>query len=113
MENEFEGFIMPRARMLPVFLLLDVSGSMSLDNKMYELNKSVKEMIDTFRQEQAVQAEIFVSIITFGDNAEIVSELKSASEIEYTDLIAWEMHLIWLRALLKIRRNCHRMHTVR
>lgn len=88
MENEFEGFIMPRARMLPVFLLLDVSGSMSLDNKMYELNKSVKEMIDTFRQEQAVQAEIFVSIITFGDNAEIVSELKSASEIEYTDLIA-------------------------
>ena len=88
MENEFEGFVMPKAKMLPVFLLLDVSGSMSLDNKMYELNMSVREMLDTFKSEQAVQAEIFVSIITFGDEAEMISELKSASEFEYNDLIA-------------------------
>lgn len=88
MGNEFEGFVMPKARMLPVFLLLDVSGSMSLDNKMYELNKSVREMLETFKREQAVQAEIFVSIITFGDEAEMISGLKSASEMEYSDLIA-------------------------
>ena len=79
---------MPKAKMLPVFLLLDVSGSMSLDNKMHELNKSVKEMIETFKHEQAVQAEIFVSIITFGNKAEMISDLKSACEIEYADLIA-------------------------
>ena len=30
MKSEFEGFVMPKAKMLPVFLLLDVSGSMSL-----------------------------------------------------------------------------------
>ena len=78
MKSEFEGFVMPKAKMLPVFLLLDVSGSMSLDNKMYELNRSVKEMIETFKHEQAVQAEIYVSIITFGDNVEIITELKSA-----------------------------------
>ena len=88
MGNEFEGFVMPKAKMLPVFLLLDVSGSMSLDNKMHELNKSVKEMIETFKHEQAVQAEIFVSIITFGNKAEMISDLKSACEIEYADLIA-------------------------
>lgn len=88
MTGEFEGFVMPKAKMLPVFLLLDVSGSMSMDNKMYELNKSVREMIETFKLEQAVQAEIFVSIITFGDDAKIISHLKSASEISYTDLIA-------------------------
>lgn len=88
MGNEFEGFVMPQARMLPVFLLLDVSGSMSLDNKMYELNKSVREMLDTFKREQAVQAEIYVSIITFGDDSEMISELKSASEFEYSDLVA-------------------------
>ena len=88
MDNEFSGFVMPKVKMLPVFLLLDVSGSMSLDNKMHELNSSVREMIDTFKQEQAVQAEIYVSIITFGDSAELISELKSASEIEFTDLIA-------------------------
>lgn len=88
MKNEFEGFAMPKPKMLPVFLLLDVSGSMSLDNKMYELNKSVKEMLETFKYEQAVQTEIYVSIITFGDEAQIISELKSASEISYVDLIA-------------------------
>lgn len=88
MGNEFEGFVMPKAKMLPVFLLLDVSGSMSLDNKMYELNSSVREMLETFRHEQAVQAEIYVSIITFGDKAEMISGLKPASEITYTDLIA-------------------------
>lgn len=88
MENEFEGFVMPKAKMLPVFLLLDVSGSMSLDNKMYELNKSVREMLDTFKSEQAVQAEIYVSIITFGDDVEMISELRSASEFKYDDLIA-------------------------
>ena len=73
MENEFEGFVMPGARILPVFLLLDVSGTMSLDNKMYELNRAVKEMIETFKREQAVQVEIYVSIITFGDQAEMIS----------------------------------------
>ena len=77
MGNEFEGFVMPQAKMLPVFLLLDVSGSMALDNKMYELNKSVREMLETFKKEQAVQAEIFVSIITFGDDADLISELDT------------------------------------
>ena len=64
-ENEFEGFVMPEARMLPVILLLDVSGSMSYDAKMDELNSSVKEMLESFQEEQIVQAEICVSIITF------------------------------------------------
>ena len=39
MGNEFEGFVMPKARMLPVILLLDVSSSMARSNKMNELNK--------------------------------------------------------------------------
>ena len=32
--NEFDGFVMPQARMLPVILLLDVRGSMAYDSKM-------------------------------------------------------------------------------
>lgn len=88
MGNEFEGFVMPKAKMIPVFLLLDVSGSMSHDNKIHELNKSVKEMIESFKKEQAVQAEIHVSIITFGDKAEIVTGLESASKISYKNLTA-------------------------
>ena len=87
MSNEFEGFVMPKAKMLPVFLLLDVSGSMSLDNKMDELNGSVREMITTFKEEQAVQAEINVSIITFGSVVEKICDLTPATELQFTDLL--------------------------
>lgn len=87
MKNEFEGFVMPKAKMLPVFLLLDVSGSMSLDNKMDELNSAVREMLDSFKNEQTVQAEINVSIITFGSSVEKVCDLTPVAEISYEDLL--------------------------
>ncbi len=89
MENkEFDGFVMPEARKLPVFLLLDVSTSMGRDSKMDELNRSVREMIDTFRKEQLVQVEICVSIITFGTEVKVHTELAPAKDINYTDMTA-------------------------
>lgn len=87
-ENEFEGFVMPEARMLPVILLLDVSGSMSYDAKMDELNSSVKEMLESFQEEQIVQAEIYVSIITFGSEVKVHTEFMPARDIQYTDMVA-------------------------
>ena len=87
-ENEFEGFVMPEARMLPVILLLDVSGSMSYDAKMDELNSSVREMLESFQKEQIVQAEICVSIITFGSEVKVHTELTPARDIQYTDMVA-------------------------
>ena len=76
--NEFDGFVMPQARMLPVILLLDVSGSMSYDSKMDELNNSVREMLESFQKEQIVQADICVSIVTFGSEVKVHTELMSA-----------------------------------
>lgn len=88
--NEFEGFVMPKAKPLPVILLLDVSGSMS-GEKIDELNSSVKEMIESFKKEQIIQAEICVSIITFGNEAKIHTEMTAAKDILYEDLIAGGM----------------------
>ncbi|MCI9337219.1 MAG: VWA domain-containing protein [Lachnospiraceae bacterium] len=82
---------MPEARMLPVILLLDVSGSMSYDAKMDELNNSVREMIESFQKEQIVQAEIWVSVITFGNEAKVHTQLTPARDIHYTDLVAGGM----------------------
>jgi uncharacterized protein YegL len=48
MENEFSGFVMPKAKMLSVILLLDVSGSMLHESKIDELNSSVREMFAKF-----------------------------------------------------------------
>ena len=86
--NEFDGFVMPKPRMLPVILLLDVSGSMSYDAKMDELNSSVREMLASFKEEQIVQADICVSIITFGSEVKIHTELMPAKDIVYTDMTA-------------------------
>ena len=77
--------------MLPVILLLDVSGSMSYDAKMDELNNSVREMIESFRREQMVQAEIYVSIVTFGSEVKIHTELTPVRDIQYTDMAAGGM----------------------
>ena len=89
--NEFDGFVMPQARMLPVILLLDVSGSMSYDSKMDELNNSVREMLESFQKEQIVQADICVSIVTFGSEVKVHTELMSARDINYTDMVAGGM----------------------
>ena len=91
MENEFEGFVMPQARMLPVILLLDVSGSMKHDSKMDELNNSVREMIDSFKMEQIVQTDICVSIVTFGSAVKVHTELTPAKDIQYIDMVAGGM----------------------
>lgn len=86
--SEFEGFVMPKAKMLPVILLLDVSGSMSYDGKMDELNSSVREMIQSFTKEQVIQAELCVSIITFGSEVELHNDLTPAKDLVYEDLVA-------------------------
>lgn len=91
MGNEFDGFVMPQARILPVILLLDVSTSMKRDSKMDELNRSVREMIDSFKKEQVVQADICVSIVTFGSVVKVHTELTPAKDIQYTDLAAGGM----------------------
>ena len=57
------NFTTPAAKPLPVILLLDVSSSMSGD-KIENLNKSVKDMLDTFAQEEKMETEILVSILT-------------------------------------------------
>lgn len=89
--NEFDGFVMPQARMLPVILLLDVSGSMSYDSKMDELNNSVREMLESFQKEQIVQADICVSIVIFGSEVKVHTELMPARDINYTDMVAGGM----------------------
>ena len=86
--HEFDGFVMPKAKMLPVILLLDVSGSMSYDGKIDELNSSVREMLQSFTEEQVIQSEINVSIITFGSEVKLHTDLTPAKDVNFIDLTA-------------------------
>jgi len=76
-------FAVAKARALPVIILADTSGSMSVDGKIANLNEAIQDMVSTFKQESARQAEIQVGLITFGGNeAELHTPLIKATEIE-------------------------------
>jgi uncharacterized protein YegL len=108
-------FMAPKAKPLPVFLLLDVSGSMNevvdpesvrrtgqtVENdgqtwelveggtsKIQILNDAVRRMVDSFASEERMETEFTVSIITFGDR--VVQHLApgAASSVNWTDMEA-------------------------
>lgn len=80
-------FTTPLAKPLPVVLLLDVSGSMS-GPKIDNLNKAVEDMLETFAQEEKMETEILVSVITFGSQVKLHSPYTKASQFQWQSLIA-------------------------
>ncbi|SVC92417.1 uncharacterized protein METZ01_LOCUS345271, partial [marine metagenome] len=56
--------------------------------KMDILNEAVVKMLHTFSEEEKMDSEIIVSIITFGDTADLFISPTKASEIEWTDMVA-------------------------
>lgn len=74
--------IKTEGRALPVFLLVDVSGSMS-GEKIGTVNTAFREMIATFRGIKNPRGIIKLCIITFGGNGANV--LKPLSEVKTDD----------------------------
>ena len=80
-------FTTQQAKPLPVCLMLDVSSSMS-GEKIGNLNKAVKEMLDAFAEEEKMETEIMVSVITFGDKVDLRIPPTKASQVNWEDLHA-------------------------
>ena len=80
-------FTAPKAKPLPVILLLDVSGSMS-GEKIQNLNDAVRDMLNTFSDNENGEIEIHVAIITFGAQVKLHQPLASASTVHWQDLSA-------------------------
>jgi uncharacterized protein YegL len=80
-------FTTPTAKPLPVVLLLDVSSSMS-GSKIDNLNKAVEDMLNTFAQEEKMETEILVSVITFGNQTELHVPYTKASQVQWQGLQA-------------------------
>ena len=108
-------FTAPKAKPLPVLLLLDVSGSMNEvvdpenvrrtgqtfenDGQTWErveggtskiqiLNDAVRRMVDSFAAEERMETEFMVSIITFGDRVVQHIAPGAASSVSWTDMQA-------------------------
>lgn len=76
-------FIKRDSRALPVFLLIDVSGSMS-GEKIETVNVSLKEMLNQFRKITNPKGIIELCIITFGNNSiNTVKDLTTLSDNDY------------------------------
>lgn len=87
-----ENFKMPEqikknAKVLPVILMLDVSGSMS-GTPIDTLNDSVKKMLATFSKDDSANAEIQIAIVTFGGTAGQKLPLTNAGNVSWTDMTA-------------------------
>ena len=80
-------FVAPKAKPLPVVLLLDISGSMYGEN-IESLNQAVREMIASFSKVETLETEILLSVITFGEQVALHTPYTSASSIEWQDLTA-------------------------
>ncbi len=73
------------ARPLPVIVLADTSGSMSVDGKIEALNTALKNMVSSFASESRLRAELQVAVITFGGTADVHLPLTPAHQIEQMD----------------------------
>lgn len=74
-------FAVARPRPLPVIILADTSGSMSVDGKIDALNQSLRDMVKSFAEESRLRAEIHLGIITFGGSARTHQTLVPAHQI--------------------------------
>jgi uncharacterized protein YegL len=86
--DNFKEFTVSTARPLPVVILADVSGSMQEHGKIQALNLAVREMLDTFRTEDRMSAEIHVAVVTFGGAARMHINLQPASKVTWADMTA-------------------------
>lgn len=80
-------YTVPKARPLPVILLLDCSGSMS-GQKINILNQAVQEMIEDFKKGANNEVEINVAVITFGGDVRYLLPLQPASQVPEIALTA-------------------------
>lgn len=70
--SKLKDFTVAEARPLPVIVMADVSGSMSVDGKIEALNLALKDMVSGFAAESRIRAEIQVGLITFGGERALV-----------------------------------------
>lgn len=83
-----KSFTASTARPLPVLILADTSGSMSIDGKIDALNTALADMVDAFSEEDDGRAQIHVGVVTFGGTASEHLSLDAASRVNLHPLPA-------------------------
>jgi uncharacterized protein YegL len=93
-------------RRLPIYLMLDTSGSM-MGEPIEALRTGVQNLISTLRQDPYALETAYISVITFSDNAEQIVPLTELSQFQAPQLMQvglprWEPRcLCWRRVSTK------------
>lgn len=84
-------FVMQKARMLPVIVAVDRSGSMGKDGKIDALNLALRNFIQSLQEEKSDKIEIQVALYSFGGNDEVTceNELCPVSAIDCKEYVAY------------------------
>lgn len=84
-----EDFLAPQPRPLPVFLLVDTSGSMQENDNIITLNRALEDLTGTLAHEDHFSTEIQLAVITFGGREPKVHQpLCPAATVRWTPLEA-------------------------
>ena len=83
--NDFE---VKDERPLPVFILADVSGSMSENGKIEMLNNALREMIASLAKIEDIRGVFQVGIVTFGETVKIHQPLTNVNNIVLEEMEA-------------------------
>ena len=86
--SKLRSFTASVARPLPVLVLADISGSMSVDGKIDALTSALADMVAAFSEEDDGRAEIHTAFVTFGGTAQVHQELASASRTQLQPFVA-------------------------
>ena len=82
------SYMKKEGRALPVFLLVDVSGSMR-GEKIETVNIALKEMLNTFKKIENPKGVIELSIIAFGNGkAQVIKPLSKISDTDQFEFTA-------------------------
>ena len=82
--SKFKEFTISAPRPLPVIVLADISGSMSVDGKIEVLNTSIETMARDFASQDERRGEIQVAVIAFGgESASLVQAPVPAREFRW------------------------------
>lgn len=84
-----DQFFVHAARPLPVFVLIDTSGSMDEPGKIETVNQAVRTMVNTLADESGYQADLQLALITFGGlEARVHHPLSPAGDVTFVPLTA-------------------------
>jgi len=73
-------------RRLPVYLLIDTSGSMRGES-IHAVNVGVQAMLSALRQDPYALESVYISIITFDNSAKEHSPLTALENFQFTDIV--------------------------